>query len=73
MEKFKRAKEWTIGQKYYVVCGMWRGFVTYVGTVREGNRIKHEFVFGNREEYDSQFSIVSAKSNLKVYECGANL
>lgn len=71
MENFKRAKEWTIGRKYYVVCGIWRGHVTYVGTIREGNRIKHEFTFGSLESRNSQFSIVSAKSNLRVYECGA--
>lgn len=70
MEKFKRAKEWVIGRKYYVVCGIWRGHVVYVGTVLEGNRIKHEFTFGSLENRDSQFSIVSAKSNLRVYECG---
>lgn len=73
MEKFKRAKEWTIGQKYYVeMCGVWRGLVVYTGTVLEGNRIKHEFTFGTFENRDSQFSIVSAKSNLKVYDFEVN-
>ena len=64
----KRVTDWEIGKKYFVVCGIWRGNVTYVGEIRQGNRIKHEFVFGNLDEYEKQFSIVSAKSNLRVYE-----
>lgn len=70
MGKMKRATTWEIGKKYYVICGIWRGRVAYVGEVRTGNRIKHEFTFGSLENCDEQFSIVSAKSNLRVYECG---
>lgn len=69
MGKMKRVTEWSVGKEYYVECGIWRGRVVYVGKVRSGNRIKHEFTFGTLENRDSQFSIVSAKSNLSVYEC----
>lgn len=69
MGKTKRVTEWEIGKKYYIECGIWRGHVVYVGEVRVGNRIKHEFTFGSLESRESQFSIVSAKSNLRVYEC----
>ena len=56
------------GSEYYVECGIWSGFVIFVGAFPDGKRIKFRFTFGNIENWRNQFNIFSTKSNLKVME-----
>ena len=61
------------GSEYYVECGIWSGFVIFVGAFPDGKRIKFRFTFGNIENWRNQFNIFSTKSNLKVMEKEARI
>lgn len=57
-----------VGRLYYTECGIWRGLTTFVGSFRVGKRIMYRFTYGEAENWENQFGLFSAKSNIKVFE-----
>lgn len=40
-----------VGKQYYVMCGIWRGVVSFVGAFQVGKRIKYRFTYGSVDNW----------------------
>lgn len=56
------------GKEYFVICGIWQGQASYVGTVKVGKRIKYRLTYGPADNWKNQFGHLQPKSGIKVYE-----
>lgn len=68
MSKMKKVqfKDWEIGKRYFVKCGIWQGDLIYCGL--QLKKMQPLFTFGTLETWRESFNISAAKSNIKCYE-----
>lgn len=57
-------KDWEVGKRYFIKCGIWQGNLIYCGLSGK----KYIFTFGTLDTWKDSFNICAAKSNIKCYE-----
>ena len=59
-------KDWQVGKRYFVKCGIWQGNLIYCGL--QGLKRYPLFTYGTLETWKENINIHAAKSNIKCYE-----